>query len=128
MMKISFWGVIALVAFFALPSFSQDANQQDQKMDRPLRIISKPPPKYTDEARQNNVQGSVTLKITFGSDEKIGDVEWLNDGSENAQQLKKYGLVGEAIIAARKIKFEPKIVDGNPVTVKQTHSYGFSIY
>ena len=74
------------------------------------------------------MQGTVKLKVTFESDGEIGEIEWISDDSEKDQRLEKYGLVGEAIAAARKISFETEIVDGKHVTVTREQSYIFTIY
>ena len=82
--------------------------------------ISKPKPGYTDEARQNNVQGNVTLKITFLASGQVGNVV--------AVSRLPYGLTEKAIAAAHEIRFEPKKINGVPVTVTVTFQYGFNIY
>ena len=86
----------------------------------PVRIIAKPKAPYTDQARQNNVQGSVTLKITFLASGQVGSVV--------AVTRLPYGLTENAIAAAKQIRFEPKKVNGVPVTTTMTFQYGFNIY
>jgi protein TonB len=86
----------------------------------PVKIISKPKAPYTDQARQNNVQGSVTLKITFLANGQVGGV--------TAVTRLPYGLTENAIAAAKQIRFEPKKVNGVPVTTTMTFQYGFNIY
>jgi len=107
---------------------AQGSGKKDQEANHPLRIFSKPKAAYTDEARQNNIQGTVELNITFESNGTIGHIEWIDDGSENDQKLKKYGLVDQAITAAREIRFEPEMANGKPITVTLQQSYGFAIY
>ena len=103
-------------------------SKEDQDANHPLRIVSKPRASYTDEARLNNIQGTVNLNVTFESNGTIGHIEWIDGGTENDQKLMKFGLVEQAITAAREIRFEPEIADGKPVTVTLQQSYGFSIY
>jgi len=86
----------------------------------PVKIISKPKAPYTDQARQNNVQGNVTLKITFLASGQIGGV--------TAVSRLPYGLTENAIAAAKQIKFEPKKINGVPQTTTMTFQYGFNIY
>jgi TonB family protein len=86
----------------------------------PVKIISKPKAPYTDQARQNNVQGSVTLKITFLANGQVGGV--------TAVTRLPYGLTENAIAAAKQIRVEPKKVNGVPVTTTMTFQYGFNIY
>jgi len=86
----------------------------------PLSIISKPKAAYTGEARNNDTQGAVTLRITFLASGEIGGVTVVNGLPD--------GLTEQAIAAAKQIKFEPKRVDGQPVSVTMTFQYGFNIY
>jgi protein TonB len=85
-----------------------------------LRIISKPRPGYTDSARQNNVQGTVILRVTFLASGQVGSISAVK-GLPN-------GLTEQAIAAARRISFEPKKVDGVGQPVTRQIEYTFSIY
>ncbi len=85
-----------------------------------VKIISKPKAPYTDAARQNNVQGSVTLKIVFLASGQVGPV--------TAISRLPYGLTENAIAAAKQIRFEPAKRDGVPYTTSMTFQYGFNIY
>ncbi|MCY7376802.1 MAG: energy transducer TonB [Pyrinomonadaceae bacterium] len=85
-----------------------------------LKIISKPSPKYTDAARQNQVTGTVTLKITFTASGQIGSIAPVSG--------LPYGLTEQAIAAARQIRFEPPKRNGVPYGVSKTVSYTFTIY
>jgi TonB family protein len=86
----------------------------------PVQIISRPKASYTEEARLNNIDGAVMLRITFMASGEIGNVEVLRG--------LPYGLTEKAIDAAREIKFRPKTIDGEPVTTTMTFQYGFNIY
>ena len=85
-----------------------------------MRIISKPRASYTDAARQNNVQGTVTLKVTFLASGQIGSISPVSG--------LPYGLTEQAIAAARGIRFEPQMVDGVAKTVTKSVQYSFTIY
>jgi TonB family protein len=85
-----------------------------------LFILSKPRPSYTEAARENNVQGTVRLRVTFQADGTIGTVEAVNS--------LPYGLTEQAKAAARQIQFKPKEVNGKPITVTKFVEYGFAIY
>lgn len=87
---------------------------------RSVRILSKPTPSYTKVARANNVQGTVTLRVTFLSNGKIGSVFPIKG--------LPHGLTERAIAAARQINFEPEIRNGKPITVNKTLVYTFTIY
>ena len=85
-----------------------------------LQIISKPRPNYTDAARQNQVQGTVSLRVTFKANGEIGSISSVNNLPN--------GLTEQAISAAREIKFEPAEKDGIPQTVTKQVQYSFMLY
>jgi TonB family protein len=87
---------------------------------QPLKILYKPKGTYTDEARTNNVQGTVRLKITLLASGQIGSITPVT--------RLPHGLTEQAIAAARQIKFEPAKVNGVPVSKIVTFDYGFNIY
>lgn len=85
-----------------------------------VKIISKPRAKYTDLARQNNVQGTVLLRVTFNSNGTIGTVSPVTTLSD--------GLTEQAIVAAKQMQFEPAKRKGQPVSVTKQVQYSFTIY
>jgi TonB family protein len=87
---------------------------------QPIKIIFKPKATYTDEARTNNVQGSVRLKITLLASGQVGSITPVT--------RLPHGLTEQAIAAARQIKFEPAKVNGVAVSKIVTFDYGFNIY
>ena len=90
------------------------------KVTSPYRIISKPRAAYTDAARTNQVTGSVLLKVTLLASGQVGSI--------TPVRRLPHGLTEQAIAAARLIRFEPKKVNGQPVSVVITVDYGFTIY
>ncbi len=87
--------------------------------EKELKIKRKDPAPYTQKARSNGVQGSLTLSVEFKADGKIGfvlPVTTLPDG-----------LTESAIKAARKTSFEPAIKNGKPVATIRKVSYSFTI-
>ncbi len=86
----------------------------------PIKIISKPKPSYTDAARQNQVQGTVILRVTFLASGQIGSISPVK-GLPN-------GLTEQAIAAARSIRFEPAKNNGIAQTLTKQVEYTFSIY
>ena len=86
----------------------------------PLNITSRPKAQYTDEARHNNVQGIVKLKVVLGADGQVGEITPLTS--------LPFGLTEQAIAAAREIKFEPRKVNGVAQRSVVTVEYSFSIY
>jgi TonB family protein len=85
-----------------------------------MKILSRPQPRYTDAARVNNVQGTVTLRVTFTASGTIGSVSPVSG--------LPYGLTEQAIAAAKQIRFEPPKRNGQPYAVTKTVSYTFTIY
>jgi Gram-negative bacterial TonB protein C-terminal len=86
----------------------------------PLKIVFKPQPKYTDAARQMNVQGSVMLKVTFYAHGGIASVTPIT--------TLRFGLTEEAVSAAWRTVFIPAKRDGVSYHVSKTIYYTFSIY
>jgi TonB family protein len=85
-----------------------------------VTITSKPRANYTDSARQNQVQGTVTLRVTFNANGSIGSV--------SAVSGLPYGLTEQAIAAAKQIRFEPAMKNGQAVAVTKQVQYSFTIY
>jgi tetratricopeptide (TPR) repeat protein len=84
------------------------------------RIIDKPSPEYTEEARKNQVTGTVTLLLVVSADGKVL-------GTIPTAEL-PFGLTEMAIEAARKIVFTPATIDGKPVSQFIRVEYNFNIY
>ena len=74
---------------------------------------------YTPEAREKKVEGNVVLEILFGVEGKIRAIK--------VERGLPYGLTEEAIRAARRIRFEPAMKDGKPVSVRGNLEFGFSL-
>jgi len=85
-----------------------------------VKIISKPRAIYTDEARVNQVQGKVVLRVTFSANGQIGAISIISGLPD--------GLTEQAINAARGIKFEPAMRGGVPYSVTKPVEYTFTIY
>ncbi|MFZ1700236.1 MAG: TonB family protein [Pyrinomonadaceae bacterium] len=85
-----------------------------------LKILSKPRAGYTDAARQNNIQGTVILRVTFLGSGQIGSISPIK-GLPN-------GLTEQAIAAARRMSFEPAKTNGVGQSVTKQVEYSFSIY
>jgi len=95
-----------------------DPKNTDEKTS--LNILSKPRSSYTDLARQNNVQGTIVIAAVFSSEGKIKNVFILKGlGS---------GLDQSAVNAARRIRFKPATLKGQPVAVIRILQYKYSIY
>jgi TonB family protein len=84
------------------------------------RVISKPEPQYTEDARRNQITGTVILRTVFSRTGEVINIR--------ASQSLPFGLTEKAIAAARQIRFHPATKDGHPVNVYVQLEYNFSIY
>ena len=85
-----------------------------------VQFISKPRAEFTEIARANETQGTVTLRVTFLASGEVGPISVVAGLPD--------GLTDQAIEAARNIKFEPKMVNGEPATTTMAVQYSFAIY
>ena len=90
------------------------------QVEQRARVLFKPEPTYTEEARRNQIQGRVTLRVVFANN---GDVVQIR-----AVQTLPFGLTERAIAAARQIKFVPAVRRGHPVSVFMQLEYNFNLY
>ena len=85
--------------------------------DDKVRLLSKPEPSYTDEARANKIAGTVILKVVFTSRGTVENIHVVRD--------LPYGLTERAIEAAKKITFVPATKDGHAVSMWMQLEYNF---
>ena len=91
-----------------------------REVDTKARLISKPEPNYTEIARENQITGTVVLKVVFSANGQVTNIRTVQ-GLPN-------GLTERAIAAARKIKFIPATKDGRYVSMWMQLEYNFSLY
>ncbi len=84
------------------------------------RIISKPEPLFTEEARKNQTTGVVRISLVLNANGQVSNIR--------AVTRLPYGLTEKAIEAARQIRFEPAMKDGHKVSQFATIDYSFNIY
>lgn len=84
------------------------------------RLISKPEPQYTEDARKNQITGTVVLKVVFASSGQVTNIRTVSG--------LPYGLTDKAIMAARLIKFVPATKDGHQVSMWMQLEYNFNLY
>ena len=85
-----------------------------------IQILYKEKAKYTEEARQNKVQGTVVLSAVFTSDGRVTSVRVIRGLPD--------GLTEKAIEAAQKIRFQPATKNGSAVTVRGQLEFTFNLY
>lgn len=83
-----------------------------QPIDRPVEILFKPSPEYTDEARNARIEGTVALDLEFTA---TGEVRVLRVVSGLG-----HGLDEAAERAASRIRFKPAQSDGRTVVSRAT--------
>ena len=83
-------------------------------------ILYREKAKYTEEARQHKVEGTVMLTIVFGADGGIHDIRTVRGLPD--------GLTETSIEAAQKIRFHPAVQNGKPVSVRATLEFSFALY
>jgi len=84
------------------------------------RILSRPEPQYTEEARKNQVSGTVVLRAVFSSGGQVTNIRTVSG--------LPYGLTERAIAAARMIRFSPAMKDGRAVSQYIQIEYNFNLY
>jgi TonB family protein len=76
--------------------------------------------KYTEEARINKVRGTVVLSVVFTADRRISDIRVVSG--------LPHGLTTKAIESAQKIRFQPAVQNGRPVSVRGNLNFRFDMY
>lgn len=85
----------------------------------PPRLAYEVKPDYTEEARQRNIEGDVTLQIIVRRDGTVGDVRVVRGLG--------YGLDQRAVEAVRQFRFQPATRLGTPVDVVVTIDVTFEL-
>jgi TonB family protein len=91
-----------------------------REVEQRARLIAKPEPQYTEEARRNQITGTVMLRVVFSSAGEVVQIRAVN--------TLPFGLTERAIAAARQIKFIPAMKGGRPVSVYMQLEYNFNLY
>jgi protein TonB len=91
-----------------------------REVTQKARIISKPEPQYTEDARKNQITGTVVLKAVLSSSGEVTSIRAVNTLPN--------GLTEKAIAAARMIKFSPAVKDGHTVSQWIQIEYNFNLY
>jgi TonB family protein len=127
--------MIALIILAPHPLATSMAQSEDAKDKKPAPTPPSGPPqtgivkpsvtyrekaKYTEEARYNVIHGTVALNVIFGVDGTISGVKVVRG--------LPYGLTESAIDAAGRVRFEPAMKNGQPVSVRGTLEFVFDMY
>jgi TonB family protein len=90
------------------------------EVDQRARVLKKPEPQYTEEARRNQITGTVLLRAVFASSGEVVQIRALNS--------LPFGLTERAIAAAQQIQFIPAMKNGRAVSVYMHLEYNFNLY
>lgn len=108
----------------ARKAFNKVKDWRDEALNKsyntPVKILTKRPARYTEEARRNGITGTIKLAVEFGKDGQIKFVFPINELS--------YGLTENAVKTASEMKFEPAVKNDKTVTAIKIVSYSFEIY
>ena len=91
-----------------------------EEVETKPRLVKKPDPTYTEEARGAQITGTVILRCIFAADGTVRNIRLVSG--------LPYGLTEKAIEAARKIKFIPATKDGKNVSMWMQLEYNFNLY
>lgn len=84
----------------------------------PGRLIKKVEPEYPVAARQNNIQGSVKIKVIIRKDGTVA----VQDAFEGDSSLRP-----AAIEAVKQWRYEPTLFDGKPIDIETTLEVNFTL-
>jgi TonB family protein len=90
----------------AAPAAAPKARTEEKSNTKPVEILSKPKPAYTEEARQLHVEGEVLVEVMFTA-----------GGQLQVRRVVRglgHGLDESALRAAQQIRFRPAQRDGTP--------------
>lgn len=107
-------------ALTALRKGDSISSTNSSEYSKELKIISKPRPRYTELAKQNQIAGRVKLAIEFGADGKIKAIVPI--------QTLPDGLTANCLEVAQRIKFEPAYKNDKPVNYIKIIEYTFEFF
>jgi TonB family protein len=84
------------------------------------RVLFKPEPQYTEEARRTQITGTVILSVVFSRTGQVTNIR--------AVQTLCCGLTEKAMAAARQIRFVPAVRNGQTVSTYMQLEYNFNLY
>jgi protein TonB len=119
------WDLTQSASDFDQPAQGPMRRQSDNLVSdgglvRKPRILSKPEPVYTEEARQNQITGTVVLSAVFSETGEVTNIQVIRGLS--------HGLNERAIEAAKRITFVPAESNGKKVSFQMTLEYNFNLY
>ena len=103
------------------PTGGLDGRAAPQPLSDSLKptILYKAKALYTEDARQNGIEGEVVLNVVFAWDGTINSIRVIRGLPD--------GLTEKAIEAAKKTRFQPAVSNGMPVSVRGDLSFTFAL-
>ncbi|MDQ3180211.1 MAG: energy transducer TonB [Acidobacteriota bacterium] len=120
-LSVMFASLLFVFAAYAQTRSNSNKNEkktEKQEKDQPLKIKRKP---VAEIGNCEQSSGRIALRVTFDKSAKVTNVEIV-------KQSGCASFDSNAIRAARGIKFNPVIKNGEPVTVKKLVEYNFTKY
>ena len=102
------------------PNGDLERTFRQSEVDMRARLLSKPEPQYTEEARRTQITGTVILSVIFSRTGEVTNIR--------AVQSLSCGLTEKAIAAARQIRFVPAMRGGQSVSTYMQLEYNFNLY
>ena len=91
-----------------------------KEVDKNFQVIMNSIPQYTEEARQEQIKGTVVLKCTLSASGRVTTISVVSGLPR--------GLTERAIAAARGLKFIPAMKDGKYVSISTRLVYNFELF
>jgi periplasmic protein TonB len=102
------------------PEKSDEQIYKTGQVSEKVRVKEQPKPKYTQDARKHQLEGTVVLRCVFRSTGEVTNITVIKGLPD--------GLTDRAIAAARQIKFKPAMNDRRPVSMWMQLEYNFTLY
>ena len=102
--------------------YRSDTSEQvylGRDVDVKARLLTRPEPHYTENARKKKIEGMVVLRVVMSAN---GNVEYIK-----VLEGLPHGLTEEAIKAAQQIRFVPAMKDGKAVSMWMQLEYNFTL-
>ncbi len=115
---------VCVLAAMATAAAAQDTGGIYKKGDDGLTMpaaVKEVKPSYTDAAKRERIQGSVTVEAVVQKDGTVGEVTV----SRSLDQT--YGLDEQAVKAAKQWRFKPGTKDGQAVVVQVEIEFTFTL-
>jgi protein TonB len=85
-----------------------------------VAVVTKPEPRYTEEARKKSITGQVVLRAVFSSSGVVTNIHPVT--------YLPNGLTEQSIEAAKQIRFIPAVKDGRFVSMWIELQYNFNLF